>query len=107
LETDSDEAISSDSESELEEDTMAAGDNNNVTQSWSSSQHSWNSGEAHPFIGGPSGLKTQEAPYVNKDSSPTTIFYLSVMDVIPLLVAETNKYYNQHLDTLDNENRHS
>jgi hypothetical protein len=29
------------------------------------------------------------------------------MDMIQLLVTETNKYYNQHLDTLDNYNRHS
>jgi hypothetical protein len=33
LETDSDEAVSSDSESELDEDTVAVADNNNVTGS--------------------------------------------------------------------------
>jgi hypothetical protein len=27
------------------------------------------------------------------------------MDVIQLLVAETNKYYNQYLGTLDNDDR--
>jgi hypothetical protein len=27
------------------------------------------------------------------------------MEVIQLLVAETNKYYNQYLDTLDNDDR--
>jgi hypothetical protein len=62
LETDYDEAISSDSESELDEDNVAAGDNNNVTGSrdniWSRPQHPWNSGGAHPFIGALKGLKT-------------------------------------------------
>jgi hypothetical protein len=83
---------------QLEEDTVAVGDNKLVK-----AQHPWNSGEDHPFIGDPSGLKTQEAPYVNKNSSPTTIFHLFFTDVIQLLVAETNKYYNQYLDTLDND----
>jgi hypothetical protein len=106
LQTDLDEAISYDSESELEEDTVAVGDNNNVTQNWLRPQHPWNSGETHPFIGGTSGLKTKEAPYVNNNSSPTTTFYLFFMH-IQLLVAETNKYYNQHLDTLDNDDGHS
>jgi hypothetical protein len=60
LETKSDEAISSDSENELEEDTVATGDNN-VTGSrgniWSRLQHPWNSGGGHPFIGGSSRFK--------------------------------------------------
>jgi hypothetical protein len=57
LETDSDEAVSSDSKSELDEDTVAAGANNNVTGSqdniWSKPQHPWNSGGAHPFVEDP------------------------------------------------------
>jgi hypothetical protein len=110
LETDSDEAISSDSESEPHEDTVAA-DNNNVTGSqdkiWSRPQHAWNSGGVHPFIGALSGLKIQEAPHVNTDSLPITVFLLLFMDVIQLLVAETNKYYNLYLDTLDNDNGYS
>jgi hypothetical protein len=51
LETDSDEAVSYDNESELDEDTVAAGDNNNVTGSQDNSlskpQHPWNSGGVH------------------------------------------------------------
>jgi hypothetical protein len=76
LETDSDEGISSDSESEHDEDNVAAGDNN-VTESrhniWSRPQHPWNSGGVHPFIDSFSGLKIQEAPHVNKNSSLITI----------------------------------
>jgi hypothetical protein len=105
LETDSDEAVSSDSENEHNEDTMAAEGDNNVTRSrdniWSKSQHPRNSDAVHPFIGAFSGLKIQEAPHVNKDSSPITFFCLFFMDV--MLVADTNKYYNQYLGTLDND----
>jgi hypothetical protein len=52
----------------------------------------WNSGGVHPFIKGPSGLHMQEA--YHKDS--TQMKCLSpppppFMDVIQLLVAETNR----------------
>jgi hypothetical protein len=54
LETDSHEAISSDSESELHEDTVEAGGNNKMTASqdkiWSRSQHPLNSGGVHPSL---------------------------------------------------------
>jgi hypothetical protein len=87
--------------SEFDEDTAAAGDNNNVTGShnkiWSRPQHPWNSGGVYPFIGAFvafSGLKTQEAPYVNKDSPPTTIFLSFLHGCDQLLVAEPNKYYS-------------
>jgi hypothetical protein len=103
LETGSDEAVSSDGESELHEDTVAAGDNNNGTGSqdniWSRLLHQWNSGGVHPFIGVLSGLKIQEAPHLNKDTLPFTVISLSFVVVIQLLVAEANKYYNQYLDT--------
>jgi hypothetical protein len=57
------------------------------------------------FFWGLCGLKTQEAPHVNKDSSPVAVCFLFI-DMIQLLVAaETNKYCNQYLDTLDNDNR--
>jgi hypothetical protein len=53
LETGSNDAVSSGSESELVEDNVAADDNNNVTGSrdniWSRPQHPWNSGGVHPF----------------------------------------------------------
>jgi hypothetical protein len=40
---------------------------------------------------------------VNKDSAPIIIFLLFLMEVIQLLVAETNKY----IDTFDNDSGHS
>jgi hypothetical protein len=42
---------------------------------------------------------------VNKDSTPITIFLLFFVEVIQLLVAETNKYCSQCLDTPDNDGR--
>jgi hypothetical protein len=107
LETDSEEEISSDSESHLDEHTVTAGDNSNVTgrqdNILSRPQHPWNSGGFHPFISfhSLSRLKIQEVPHVNKDSSPITVFFLSFVDVTQLLVAQTNKYYNQYLDPPD------
>jgi hypothetical protein len=65
---------------------------------WSRPQNSWNSGGVHPFTGSPSELRIQEPPHVNKDSTPVTVFLLFFMEAIELLVAETNKYYNQYLD---------
>jgi hypothetical protein len=38
---------------------------------------------------------------MNKVSTPVSIFLLSFMEVFQLLGTETNKYYNQYLDTLD------
>jgi len=58
----------------------------------------------HPFSGGPSGLRIEEVPHVNKYSAPVTVFLL-FMEVIQLLVAEANKYYSQYLDTLNNDGR--
>jgi hypothetical protein len=106
LESDSDEAVSSDSESELDDDTVPAGDNINVSGSqdniWLRPQHTCNSGGIHTFIGSLNGLRIQEAPHVNKHSNPVTVFFLFFTEVIQLLVAETNNYYSQYLDTLDN-----
>jgi hypothetical protein len=40
-------------------------------------------------------------PHVNKDSTPITAFLLIfIEEVIQLLVAVTDKYYSQYLDTL-------
>jgi hypothetical protein len=55
-------------------------------------QDTWNSGGVHPFTGGPSGLRIQEVPHVNKDYTPIIVFLLFYMEVIQLLVAETSKY---------------
>jgi hypothetical protein len=41
-------------------------------------------------------------------STPITIFLLFFIEVIQLLVAETNnKYYNQYLDIPNNDSRHN
>ena len=42
-----------------------------------------------------------EAPHINKDSSPLSILMLFFFEIIQLLVEETNRYYHQYLDTLD------
>jgi hypothetical protein len=60
-------------------------------------------GGVHPFIGGPSGMRIQEVPRVNKNSTPITIFLPFFMEEIQLLVAETNKYYSKYLDIFDND----
>ena len=46
-----------------------------------------------------SRLRIQEALY-NKGYMPIATFILIFMEVIKLLVAETNKYYNECLDTV-------
>jgi hypothetical protein len=64
---------------------------------WPRLHHTWNSGDVHPLTGGPSGLRMQDVPHVNKDSIPITIFLLFFMEVIQLMVAEINKYSYQYL----------
>jgi hypothetical protein len=41
------------------------------------------------------------APHINKNSTPCSILMLYFAYVITLLVEETNKYYQQYLDILD------
>jgi hypothetical protein len=41
----------------------------------------------HRFTGGPSGIHHNEAPTINKDSTPMAV--------------ETNRYYHQYLDSMD------
>jgi hypothetical protein len=107
LETDSDEKISSDSESELHEDTVAAGNvNGSQDNTLSKPQHPLNSGGVHPFIGTPSGLKIWRTPCEQGFDTDYRLF-LFFIDVIQLLMAETDKNYNQYLGTLDNDNRFS
>ena len=57
----------------------------------------------HKFTGSPSGLRQTEEAHNNKDSSPLSIFVLFFFEIIQLLVEETNRYYHQYLDTLDEE----
>jgi len=48
-------------------------------------------------------MRIQEVPHVNKVSTPISVFLLLFVEVIQLLVAETNKHYNLYLDTLDSD----
>jgi hypothetical protein len=67
LKTDSEEAISSESDSGHDKDAAAlTGYDSNVRQSqvhtWSKLQQPWNSGDVQPFTGCPSALRTQKVP---------------------------------------------
>jgi hypothetical protein len=54
----------------------------------------------HKFIAGLSRLRQNEAPHINKDSSPLGIFMLFFHEIMQLLVEETNRYYRQYLQTV-------
>ena len=54
-----------------------------------------------PFTQGPRQKKENEAPHINDASSPFSIFLLYFVETITLLVVETDRYYHDHLDTLD------
>jgi hypothetical protein len=56
--------------------------------------NTWNSVGVNPFTGALSGLNIQEAPHMKKDPSPFSIFLLFFLDMILLLVVETNKHYS-------------
>jgi hypothetical protein len=101
LETDSDKAGSCDSDKNIED--FAATSETQV-HTWSRPQDTWNSDGVQSFTGGPCGLRIQDAPHVNNDSTPITIFLLCFMEVIQLLVVE-NKYYSQYLYMLGNDSR--
>jgi hypothetical protein len=42
-------------------------------------------------------------PHINDSSSPLSVFLLYFAEIITLLVVETNRYYHDHLDRLDEE----
>jgi hypothetical protein len=51
--------------------------------------------------GGAVGINLNEAPHVNKDSTPLCTFMVFLTGIIHLLVEETNRYYHQYLDSLE------
>ena len=53
----------------------------------------------HQFTGSDRGEKQNEAPHINKDSSPLSVLMLYFTSAIDMLVRETNRYYHQYLDT--------
>jgi len=71
-----------------------------VTLQWTSpSCHQ--SSVAHTNTGGPRGKKDNEASHINDGSSPLSVFLLYFAEIITLLVVETNRYYHDYLDRLD------
>jgi len=58
-------------------------------------------GVVHTFTRGPGRKRNSEAPHLNDSSSPLSVFLLYFAEIITLLVVETNRYYHDHLDRLD------
>jgi hypothetical protein len=56
---------------------------------------------ADNYSGAAVGLNINEAPHVNKDSTPFCVFMLYFAGIIRLLVEETNRYYNEYLNKLE------
>jgi len=50
---------------------------------------------------GPRGKKDNEASHINDDSSPLSVDLLYFAEIITLLVLETNRYYHDYLNKLD------
>jgi hypothetical protein len=58
-------------------------------------------GVVHTFTGGPRGKGNSESPHLDASSTPLSVFLLYFAEIITLLVVETNRYYHDHLDRLD------
>jgi hypothetical protein len=69
-----------------------------TTSHWELPSQDGNTRGVHKFTGRPNSIKYNEAPHINRYSCPLSAFF---SEVIKLLVVETNKYYHQHLHTLD------
>lgn len=95
LETDSDEVISPDIDSNRgqDEDSATVDCDNNTSESkvhvWSRAHHICNSGTLHPFTGAPCGLRIQLVPQVKRDSTPIIFFPLFFMEVIQQRLIDT------------------
>ena len=55
----------------------------------------------HTFTGGPRGKREGEAPHINEGYNPLSVFLLYFAEIVTLLVGDTNRYYHDHLDRLD------
>ena len=58
-------------------------------------------GVAHTFTGGPRGKRNSEVLHLDNSSSPLSVFLLYFEEIITLLVVQTNRYYHDNLDRLD------
>ena len=56
---------------------------------------------AHTYKGGPRGKKDNDASHINDSFSPLNVFLLYFAEIITLLVVETNRYYQDYIDGLD------
>ena len=52
-------------------------------------------------VGGSKGKRDSKVPHINDGSSPLSVFLLYFVEIITLLLVETNRYYHNHLDRLD------
>jgi hypothetical protein len=101
--------IDSDSDccTEFDDDWGYEDEDDEELQPSSSSPSSWGPPQQHGrrgvnnFSGGAVGINLNEAPHVNKDSTPLCVFMLFFSEIIHLLVEETNRYYHQYLDSLE------
>ena len=55
----------------------------------------------HTSTGAPKG-KSSEAAHITGESTPLSVLLLFVMEIISLLVVETNRYYQEYLYLFDN-----
>ena len=55
---------------------------------------------AHTYTGGPRGKKDNEASHIIDGSSPLSFFFC-ILQKLSLLVVETNRYYHDYIDRLD------
>jgi len=58
----------------------------------------------HTFNGAPNG-KSREAAHITRESTPLSVLLLFFVEIITVLVVETNHYYHQSLENSDD--RHS
>ena len=56
---------------------------------------------AHTYTRGPRGKKDNEVSHINDGSSSLSVFLLYFAEFITLLVVETNRYYQDYIDGLD------
>jgi len=56
---------------------------------------------AHTYTGSRRGKRDNEASHINDGSSPLSLFLLYFAEIITLLVVETNCYYQDYVDRLD------
>jgi hypothetical protein len=92
---------------ENEDDKEVQPLSSSLSSSSPSSPSSWGPPQQHGsrgtnnFYGGAVEINLNEAPHVNNDSTPLCVFMLFFTGIIHLLVEETNRYYHQYLDSLE------